>query len=169
MLRRLRLTNAIWHYIQEVSVCESHALRRLREETACMPLAEMQVPPEQGQFLAFLAQLIGARRTLDIGTFTGYSALWVASVLPSDGRVVACDIREDWGAIARRHWTEAGMNQRIDLRIGPAVDTLRKLLQESQADTFDLAFIDADKPNYGVYFELAFQLGPVHTKTTIVG
>jgi hypothetical protein len=123
-------------------------LARLREETAEMPLAVMQISPEQGQFMALLAELIGARRVLEVGTFTGYSALAVALALPADGRIVACDVNEDTTAVARRYWAEAGVADKIELRLGPAVDTLEALLAEGGGETFDFAFIDADKVNY---------------------
>ena len=158
MLGRLQLTDALYEYVHAVSVKESDVLRRLREETAPMPLAVMQIPPEQGQFLAFLVQLIGARRTIEVGVFTGYSTLWTASALPPDGRVVALDTSEEWTAVARRYWREAGVSDRIELRLGPAADTLAELLSESRAGTFDFVFIDADKQNYVVYYEHALRL-----------
>jgi predicted O-methyltransferase YrrM len=158
MLRRLKLTEALCDYVCQISVRESNVLRRLREETARMPLAEMQVPPEQGQFLAFLVNLIGARLTLEIGVFTGYSTLWIASALPPGGMVVACDVNKEWSAIAHRYWCEAGLAGRIEFRLGPAVETMDQLLSESHADNFDFVFIDADKVNYIEYYERALRL-----------
>jgi len=158
MLHRLQMTDALCDYVLNVSVRESDVLRRLRLETAQMPLAEMQIPPEQGQFLSFLAQLTGARRALEIGVFTGYSTIWTASALPPGGHLVACDISEEWTSIARRYWCEAGLAERIQLRLGPGIETLAELLRQSQAGTFDFVFIDADKPNYGEYYEMALEL-----------
>jgi predicted O-methyltransferase YrrM len=122
-----------------------------------MPLAEMQIPPEQGQFLAFLVGLIAARRTLEIGVFTGYSTLWTASALPPDGIVIGCDTSDEWTSIARRYWREAGVSDRIELRLGPAIVTLNELLQ-THTESFDFIFIDADKENYGEYYDCAMQL-----------
>jgi predicted O-methyltransferase YrrM len=133
-------------------------LARLREETASYPEATMQVSPEQGQFLALLARLTGAKRALEIGVFTGYSSLCVASALPDDGRIVACDVSEAWTSVARRYWKEAGIDHKIDLQIRPALETLRRLLAERRANTFDFAFIDADKPNYQAYFDNVLEL-----------
>jgi caffeoyl-CoA O-methyltransferase len=157
LTRRLDYGDALHQYIHYVSLRESETLRRLREETANMPLAEMQIPPEEGQFLALLVQLVGARRTLEIGVFTGYSTLWIASALPPDGLVLACDISVEWTSIARRYWCEAGLSDRIELRLGPAENTLADLLRGS-AENFDFVFIDADKPNYGHYYDCALQL-----------
>ena len=158
MLNRLDLTTALSDYIYNVSVREPEVLQQLRKETALMPLAEMQIPPEQGQFFAFLVQLIGARRTLEIGVFTGYSTLWTALALPHDGLVVACETNEEWASIARRYWRQAGLSDRIELRMGPAMDTLADMLRQSQDNSFDFVFIDADKGNYGLYYESALQL-----------
>ncbi len=156
--RTLSMTDALYDYLLAVSSREPAILRRLREETAQLPNAGMQIGPEQGQFMALLVQLLGARRTLEVGVFTGYSSLAVALALPPDGRVVACDVSEEWTAIARRYWAEAGVAGKIELRLGPAVGTLDALLAEGQADSFDFAFIDADKENYGNYYERALRL-----------
>ncbi len=121
-------------------------------------MATMQVSPEQGQFLAFLVQLIRARRTLEVGVFTGYSSLSTALALPEDGRIVACDVSEEWTSIARTYWREAGVDHKIDLRIAPAIETLRQLAAEGHGNTFDLAFIDAHKANYQAYFDSAVEL-----------
>jgi predicted O-methyltransferase YrrM len=154
----LRLDDRIYEYLRAVSLREHGALRRLREETARMSQAQMQIAPEQGQLMALLVQLLGARRTLEVGVFTGYSSLAVALALPPDGRVVACDVSEEWTAVARRYWREAGVAEKIDLRLAPALDTLDGLLGGGQAGAFDFAFIDADKGNYDAYYERALEL-----------
>ena len=145
-------------YIRDVTVREPKILARLRAATAPMEMSMMQISPEQGQFMALLAELIGARRYLEIGTFTGYSALAVALVLPPDGKVVACDVSEKWTAIARKYWAEAKLAHMIELKLAPALQTLDELLGDGQADTFDFAFIDADKVNYDNYYERALKL-----------
>lgn len=155
--RTIQVTPALERYIQTVGVREPDVLRRLREETAPMRLSVMQISPEQGGFMALLARLIGARRYLEIGTFTGYSALAVALALPADGRIVACDINAEWTAIGRRYWREAGVEHKIDLRLAPAIETLDGLIREG-AEPFDFAFIDADKENYDGYYERALRL-----------
>lgn len=154
----LNLTPAVYDYLIEHSLREHPALRALREETAPLKNADMQVSREQGQLMALLARLIGARRTLEIGVFTGYSTLCVALALPDDGRIVACDLSEEWTAIARRHWERAGVAHKIDLRLAAAMRTLERLLAEGAAGSFDFAFIDADKPNYRAYYEHCLQL-----------
>ncbi len=137
---------------------DSDLKRRLREETARLTAGGMQIGPDQGQLMALLARSIRAQRALEIGTFTGYSALCVAEALPPDGRLIACDVSADWTAIARRYWQEAGVAEKIDLRLGEAIDTLYRLIGEGQAGTFDLAFIDADKANYERYYEACLLL-----------
>ena len=154
----LTLSDALYDYLLEVSLREPPLLARLREETAALPRSGMQISPEQGQFMALLAELVGARRVLEVGTFTGYSALVVALALPADGRIITCDVDEDMTAIAQRYWAEAGVADKIDLRLGPAVDTLDALLADGGADTFDFAFVDADKENYDAYYERALAL-----------
>ena len=156
--RTLSMTDTLYDYLLAVSSREPEILRRLREETARLPNAGMQIGPEQGQFMGLLIQLMGARRTLEVGVFTGYSSLAVALALPPDGRVVACDVSEEWTAIARRYWAEAGVAGKIELRLGPAVGTLDALLADGQSDSFDFAFIDADKENYDNYYERALRL-----------
>ncbi len=156
--RSLSLTDALYDYLLQVSLREPPLLARLREETAALPEAGMQIAPEQGQFMRLLIGLTGARRCLEIGTFTGYSTLSVALALPDDGRIVACDISEAFTAIARRYWAEAKVDDKIDLRIAPAVETLDALLAEGQAGSFDFAFVDADKENYDGYAERALAL-----------
>ena len=154
----LALTDALYPYYREVSVRESPLLQRLREETSRLPEAVMQIAPEQGQFMALVASLMNAKRVIEVGTFTGYSALCVAEALPDDGILVACDIDRDWTAIAERYWEEAGVAQRIDLRLAPALETLAELLAYAQAGTYDLAFIDADKTQYQDYYERLLEL-----------
>ena len=149
---------ALYDYLLAVSLREAPVLRRLRDRTLPLPQAHMQISPEQGQFLALLVRLTGARRILEIGTFTGYSALAMALALPEEGGIVACDISEDWTRIAREAWAEAGVGERIDLRLAPALETLDALLVTGEAGRFDLAFIDADKENYKMYYERALAL-----------
>lgn len=159
MTRRTEpLTDALYDYLLGVSLREPDVLSRLREETAALEEATMQIGPEQGQLMALLVQMLGARRTLEVGTFTGYSALVVALALPADGRVVACDVSEEWTRIARRYWAEAGVSDKIDLRLGPALETLDALLATRAVGTFDFAFIDADKANVREYYEKALTL-----------
>lgn len=145
-------------YIRGVSLREPEALRRLREETEDHPQAHWQIAPEQGQFLHVLARAIGAARTLEVGVFMGYSSTWVALALPPDGKLVACDRNAEYAERARRTWREAGVEDRIELRLGPALDTLDALLAEGHAGSFDLAFIDADKGAYPAYYERALAL-----------
>ena len=156
--RTIQITDKVYDYMQEVSVREPEILKRLRAETAELPEHNMQISPEQGQFMALLVGLIGARRALEIGTFTGYSALAVALALPDDGKLIACEISEEYTAIGRRYWQEAGLDTNIDLKIGLALDTLDGLITEGQAETYDFAFIDADKVNYQNYFDRALIL-----------
>ncbi len=154
----LFLDNNLYRYLLENSLREPPVLTRLREETARDPDAAMQISPEQGQFMHLLVGLMGARRTLEIGVFTGYSALWTALALPADGRMLACDISRAWTAVAQRYWAEAGVADRIELRLQPALNTLNQLLADRQAGTFDFAFIDADKTNYENYYERCLAL-----------
>ena len=154
----LTLTDELRKYILDISLREHPLLAALREETALLPDAKMQISPDQGQFMATLLRLVQARSVLEIGTFTGYSSLVMMQALPSDGHLVACDISEEYTKIARRYWEEAGIADRITLRIAPASDTLAALLEDGQADTFDAAFIDADKESYDLYFESSLAL-----------
>ena len=156
--RTLALDDPLYAYLLSVSLREPDVLRRLREETAGHPQAAMQIAPEQGQFMGLLVRLLGARKCLEIGVFTGYSALAVALALPFDGRLVACDVSEEFTAIARRYWEEAGVDPIIRLHLAPAVETLDGLLADGEGGTFDFAFIDADKVNYAGYFERALEL-----------
>lgn len=152
------LDEPLYQYLLSVSLRESELLRELRDETASVRLSRMQIAPEQGQFMALLAQLMGAKRCLEVGVYTGYSALCIARVLPDDGLIVACDISEEWTAIARRYWQKAGVEKKIDLRLAPALETLDRLLAQGRARTFDFAFIDADKENYWEYYERCYAL-----------
>jgi predicted O-methyltransferase YrrM len=156
--RSISLTDSLYQYLLSVSLRESQLLLDLREETAVMPAGRMQISPEQGQFMALLVRLIGARRCLEVGVFTGYSSLSVAMALPEDGRIVACDVSEKWTTIARNYWRAAGVEHKIDLRLVPAVETLDGLIAAGQAGTYDTAFIDADKPSYLAYYERALVL-----------
>ncbi|MBW4490359.1 MAG: class I SAM-dependent methyltransferase [Trichocoleus desertorum ATA4-8-CV12] len=156
--KTLDLTNQLYDYLLSNCLREPELLVQLRQETAQHPMAQMQIAPEQGQFMALLVQLMGAKKTLEVGVFTGYSSLVVALALPADGKVIACDVSEDYTAIARRYWQTAGVADKIDLRIGPAVDTLDQLLATGEAESFDFAFIDADKSNYWNYYERSLQL-----------
>jgi predicted O-methyltransferase YrrM len=133
-------------------------LLALREETAQLAQRAMQISPEQGQFMALLARLTGARRCLEVGVFTGYSSLATALALPDDGRIVACDVSEEWTSVARRYWQRAGVDHKIDLRLAPASETLDALLAAGNGGTFDFAFIDADKTGYLAYYERALAL-----------
>jgi len=154
----LSLDDRLYEYLQAVSLREPDVLRQLRDETSTLPMAQMQISPEQGQFLALLVQLMNASKTLEIGVFTGYSSLCVALALPLGGKVVACDISEEWTRIARRYWAAAGVAEKIKLRLAPALETLDELIADGQAETFDFAFIDADKTNYESYYERALTL-----------
>ena len=155
---RSLLPEDVERYVGQVITKETPLQKRLRAETAKLPMSMMQIGPDQGALLALLVRLIGAKHTLEIGTFTGYSALTVAQALPEGGKVIACDISEEWTAIARRYWREAGLDDRIELRLGPAAEALKALLQAGGAGSFDFAFIDADKSGYDSYYELCLQL-----------
>ncbi|MEH2230059.1 MAG: class I SAM-dependent methyltransferase [Nostoc sp.] len=152
------LDNQLYNYLLSVSLREPEILEKLRQETANHPRSGMQISPEQGQFMSLLVQLIGAKKTLEVGVFTGYSSLSVALALPANGKIIACDVSEEFTAIARRYWQEAGVANKIDLRLAPALETLDELLATGQAETFDFAFIDADKENYDGYYERSLQL-----------
>lgn len=156
--RTLSVTDRLYDYLSTHSLRESDVLRRLREETSRMPMGRMQISPEQGQFMSLLVRLMGASRTLEVGVFTGYSSLCIAQALPEGGRHVACDVSAEWTSIGQRYWQEAGVADRIDLRLAPAVTTLDALLAEGAENSFDFAFIDADKLNYDAYYERALRL-----------
>jgi predicted O-methyltransferase YrrM len=151
--RTLSLSDALHAYLVEHSVREPDILRRLRAETAQDSMSMMQISPEQGQFMQLLVKLMGARQCLEIGVFTGYSSLSIALALPMDGHIVACDVSENWTAIARKYWKEAGVARKIKLHIAPALETLDNLIAGGQGGVFDFVFIDADKINYLNYYE----------------
>jgi predicted O-methyltransferase YrrM len=154
----LPLDEKLYQYLLDHSLRESQLMGRLREVTAQDELSRMQVAPEQGQFMALLVELLGAERILEIGTFTGYSALCMAQALPPGGELVCCDLSREWTDIAQSFWREAEVDDRITLHLAPALDTLDQLLQRGAAGSFDMAFIDADKPNYLNYYERSLQL-----------
>ena len=152
------LPDALRDYLLAVSLREAPILKRLRERTAKDSMARMQIAPEQGQFMSLLVQLMGARKALEIGVYTGYSALCVASALPADGRLIACDINEAWTTLAKDYWREAGVIDRIDLHLAPALTTLDELIRAGESGSFDFVFIDADKENYLAYYERVLRL-----------
>ena len=152
------LSDELNAYLIEVGAREPEVLARLREETAVLPQAGMQIAVEQGAFLSLLVKLLDAKRVLEIGTFTGYSSTAMAMALPPDGRIVCCDVSEEFTAVARRTWAAAGVEDRVDLRLAPALETLEGLLAAEGVGSFDLAFIDADKTNYRGYVEAALLL-----------
>ena len=156
--RTLGLDPALHNYLLSVSLREHPVLAALRDRTASYPMSQMQIAPEQGQFMALLVKLTHVKKALELGVFTGYSALAVALALPPEGRLVACDISEEHTAIARQFWEKAGVAHKIDLRIGEAIATLQQLITAGEANTFDFAFIDADKRNYETYYEQALTL-----------
>jgi len=155
--KTLCITKELYNYMLSISLREPDVLRELRNETAQDENANMQISPEQGQFMGLLVKLLGAKQTIDVGVYTGYSSLCIGLVLPSDGRVIACDINREWTDIARRYWRKAGVEDKIELRLAPAQQTLEDLLEQG-VDIFDFAFIDADKKNYDMYYEYCLQL-----------
>lgn len=153
------LVDPLYEYFLANSLREPKVLAALRTETSRLPMANMQIAPEQGQFMAFLVELIGAKRAIEIGTFTGYSALCVALAMPPHGRIICCDISEEWTMIGKRYWAEAGVADKIDLRLAPANKTLDALLlAQSRQESIDFAFIDADKTGYDGYYERILRL-----------
>jgi caffeoyl-CoA O-methyltransferase len=156
--RTLCLSEELYDYMKRVSLREPDLLRRLREETSRDPMHIMQISPEQGQLMALLVKVMGARRTLEIGVYTGYSSTCVGMALPDDGKVVACDVSLEWTTIARRYWNEAGLAGKVDLYLAPALQTLDLLVRNGASGTFDFAFIDADKENYDGYYEGCLRL-----------
>jgi len=156
--QHIHMTETLTEYVRSVSAAEPEYLIRLREETARDPSARMQITVEQGVLMGMLARLVHAKKALEIGVFTGYSSISVALALPEDGRLIACDVSEQWTSIARRYWAEAGVAHKIELRLQPAVQSLDELITEGHAETFDFAFIDADKVNYDVYYEHCMKL-----------
>lgn len=154
----LNLTDTVYDYLLSVSLQETTVQRELRAATDEMNEAMMQISPDQGQFMAMLVKLINAERIIEVGTFTGYSALTLALALPEHGRIIACDINAEWTDMAKQYWQQAGVDHKIDLRLAPARDTLQAIIDASHQDRFDFAFIDADKQNYQHYYELCLQL-----------
>jgi caffeoyl-CoA O-methyltransferase len=156
--RTLAIDDRIYDYLLSVSLKEPDLLKQLRAETAGIEFSEMQIAPEQGQFMALLVRLTAAKRALEVGTFTGYSSICIAGALPQGGELICCDDSDEWTAMAKKYWRLAGLGDRISLRLGDASQTLQALLDEGQAGTFDFIFIDADKQNYPLYYEHALQL-----------
>ncbi len=154
----LGLDPALQAYLLDISTPEPALLQQLRAETATLPQAQMQIAPEQGRFLALLVQLLGAQRALELGVFTGYSSLWIALALPPQGRLIACDVEASTTQVAQRYWQAAGVADKIDLRLAPALETLEALLATGAAGSFDFIFIDADKRNYSAYYERGLAL-----------
>ena len=154
----LNYTTSLRDYLWEKGIEEHPALKELRLETAKLPQSMMQICPEQGALMANLIRLMSAKRTIEIGTFTGYSALAVALALPEEGEIIACDISEEWTALGKKKWEQAGVAHKINLRLAPAVDTLDALLADGQESSFDFAFIDADKANYPAYYKKCLKL-----------
>lgn len=156
--RTLGLEPQLYDYLLSISLREPDILAQLRAETARHPMGQMQIAPEQGQLMSLLVKLMGVKKALEVGVFTGYSTLAVAIALPKDGKLVACDVSEDYTAIARRYWERAGVSDRIQLHIAPASETLDRLIGAGEANTFDFAFIDADKSSYNQYYEQCLTL-----------
>jgi len=157
-MRRSLLPEDVERYVGDKITAQTALQRRLRAETAKLPNGLMQISADQGALLTLLARAIGARQAIEIGTFTGYSALAIAAALPADGKLVCCDMSKEWTDVARRYWAEAGLAQKIELRLAPALDTVRELLRKPGAGAFDFAFIDADKTNYDAYYEACLKL-----------
>jgi len=156
--KTISLNDNLYNYLLSVSLREPAVLKELRAETATLSTSRMQISPEQGQFMGLLIELMGAKKTLDIGVYTGYSSLVVALALPSEGCVVACDINTEWTQIAKKYWRQAQVEQKITLHIAPALQTMEQLISNHEENTFDFAFIDADKENYPLYYEKALIL-----------
>jgi len=156
--RTVFLTDDLYRYLRSFSLREPEILKRLREETSHDPMAVMQISPEQGQFMSLLIKLMGAKRTLEVGVYTGYSSLCVALALPPGGKLVACDISKKWTDVARRYWRESGVADIVELHLAPAIETMDRLLALQEAGKFDFIFIDADKENYDGYYERALSL-----------
>lgn len=152
------LADDLYQYLLGVSLRDDPLLARLRDETESMPMAAMQIAPDQGQFMALLVRLIGARKAVEVGVFTGYSSLCIARALPDDGQLLCCDVDADWTSVAQRYWREAGVEKRIELVLAPAAETLQRRLDDGEAGAYDFAFIDADKPNYDDYYEKCLRL-----------
>ena len=157
-MKHLNMTDSLHEYIIEKGVKELPVQRSLRAHTAKMPMSRMQISPIQGQFMQFLVRMLQAKKILELGTFTGYSALTMSLALPDDGQLITCDINDEWTQIAKPYWEEAQQDHKIELKLGSALETLQKLIDEGHGQTFDLIFIDADKSNYLHYYELALKL-----------
>ena len=157
-MKQLPLTPELYDYMLDVSLREDPALQGLREATSTMQLANMQVAPDQAQFMQMLLRLLKAKNVLELGTFTGYSALAMSLALPEDGKLITCDINEEWTSVAYPFWRQAKQDHKIELKIGPALDTMHQLIEQGWQQNFDLIFIDADKTNYCQYYELALKL-----------
>ncbi len=157
-VRPTPMTDALYEYSLSVGLREPALFRELRDETGKLADGEMQIAPEQGPLLAMLVQMLGAKKCVEVGTFTGYSSLWVASVLPADGKLICCDVSQEFTALARKYWAKAGFESKIDLRLAPALQTLNELLAQGSSGQFDYAFIDADKANYDAYYEACLKL-----------
>jgi caffeoyl-CoA O-methyltransferase len=158
MARNVQVTDTLYQYILDHSVREPKVLKELHDETAPMKHSGMQIGADQGQFMGLLAKLVGARRCIEIGVFTGYSSISVALALPPDGKIIACDVSEEWTSLARKYWKKAGVDSKIELRLGPAVETLDAMLAKGEAGTYDFVFIDADKTNYLNYYDRCMKL-----------
>ncbi len=158
MADRLDITPDIIDYVCRTGTRESVPLKKLRMHTQNLPEADMRVPQEQGQLLYFLLKTLNARKVMELGVFTGYSTLWMASALPEDGRLIAVDKRKDWKELAETHWKDAGVRERIDFRVGRAESVMQDLVEAGEDGSFDLVFIDADKKSYTTYYELALRL-----------
>jgi caffeoyl-CoA O-methyltransferase len=156
--KTIGLSDELAAYVVRVGVREPDVLARLRAETASIPQHNMQIAPEQGAFLAMLVELVGARRCIEVGTFTGYSSTAVALALPDGGSLLCCDVSEEWTSVARRYWDEAGVTDRVELRVAPAAETLDGLLERGEESTYDFAFVDADKAGYDGYYERLLRL-----------
>jgi predicted O-methyltransferase YrrM len=156
--KMITMSDELYAYLHRTSLREPEILARLREETSRVPMSGMQISPEQGQFMRLLVKALGIRRAIEIGVYTGYSSLSVALAMPDDGRIIACDISEEWTSIAQRYWKEAGVDHKIELRLAPAAETLDILIENNLDNSFDFAFIDADKTGYKIYYERALVL-----------
>lgn len=154
----LNLTETLHNYLLSVGVRDSEILEELRKENAQHPRAVMQIAPEQGQFMRLLVELLGVKKALEVGVFTGYSSLIIAMAIPEDGQLIACDISDEYTAMARKYWKKAGVDHKVDLRIAPALETLDQLIVDGHSNSFDFAFVDADKSNYDNYYERTLQL-----------
>ena len=161
-MKQINLSPGLYDYMIDVSLREHPSLEGLRKETSSMALALMQVAPEQAQFMQLLIRMLQAKKVLELGTFTGYSALAMALALPDDGKLITCDISKEWTSKAHPYWQQANQEHKIELRLGPALDTMHELLREGAKESFDFIFIDADKTNYVQYYELALQLITPH-------